>query len=81
MARLTAILHRYTQGFVVQIAQGNACNRAHSVAQRCARWLLTTHDRVGRPDSFSSRKNFSVRCSECVGLVLARWPRLLEKVN
>lgn len=49
---LTAILHRYTQSFMVQIAQGSACNRAHSVAQRCARWLLTTHDRVGRPQQF-----------------------------
>jgi CRP-like cAMP-binding protein len=24
-----------------------ACNRLHPVEQRCARWLLTTHDRVG----------------------------------
>jgi CRP-like cAMP-binding protein len=55
---LTAILHLYTQAFVVQIAQGNACNRAHSIAQRCARWLLTTHDRVGRRERFFITQEF-----------------------
>ena len=55
---LTDILHRYTQSFMVQIAQGSACNRAHSVAQRCARWLLTTHDRVGRPQQFLITQEF-----------------------
>jgi CRP-like cAMP-binding protein len=55
---LTAILHLYTQAFVVQIAQGNACNRAHSIAQRCARWLLMTHDRVGRRQRFFITQEF-----------------------
>jgi CRP-like cAMP-binding protein len=45
---LTAILHLYTQILIVQIAQGNACNRAHSLKQRCARWLLMTQDRMGQ---------------------------------
>jgi CRP-like cAMP-binding protein len=55
---LTAILHLYTQAFVVQIAQGNACNRAHSIAQRCARWLLTIRDRVGRRQRFFITQEF-----------------------
>jgi CRP-like cAMP-binding protein len=55
---LTAILHLYTQAFVVQIAQGNACNRAHTIAQRCARWLLMTHDRVGRQQRFFITQEF-----------------------
>jgi CRP-like cAMP-binding protein len=55
---LTAILHLYTQAFVVQIAQGNACNSVHSIAQRCARWLLTTHDRVVRPERFFITQEF-----------------------
>src|SRR5688572_1795419 len=55
---LTAILHLYTQAFVVQIAQGNACNRAHSIEQRCARWLLITHDRVGRRQQFFITQEF-----------------------
>ena len=27
--------------------QGVACNALHSVEERCARWLLATHDRAG----------------------------------
>lgn len=42
----TRQLHRYTQSLLMQIAQGNACNRIHPAAERCARWLLLTHDRV-----------------------------------
>jgi CRP-like cAMP-binding protein len=43
---LQTALQRYTQALITQIAQNAACNRAHSVEQRCARWLLMTHDRV-----------------------------------
>jgi len=41
------VLHRYTQALLTQIAQSSGCNRRHNVQQRCARWLLLTHDRVG----------------------------------
>ena len=40
------LLLRYTQTLFNQMAQGMVCNRLHSIAQRCARWLLMTHDRV-----------------------------------
>ncbi|HEY7407187.1 MAG TPA: Crp/Fnr family transcriptional regulator [Gemmatimonadaceae bacterium] len=30
-----------------QTAQTVACNRRHELSERCARWLLMTHDRVG----------------------------------
>jgi CRP-like cAMP-binding protein len=40
------VLLRYTQAFLTQVAQTAACNGAHLVDQRCARWLLMTHDRV-----------------------------------
>ena len=40
------LLHRYTQALFVQISQSTACNRVHSLQERCARWLLLTHDRV-----------------------------------
>lgn len=43
---LHALLLRYTQAFLTQVAQTAACNGAHLVEQRCARWLLMTHDRV-----------------------------------
>src|SRR3954471_5109181 len=41
-----AVLMRYAQALMTQIAQGAACNRLHNLEQRCARWLLMTHDRV-----------------------------------
>jgi CRP-like cAMP-binding protein len=43
---LTQMLQVYTQALMVQISQGMACNGIHSIRQRCARWLLMTHDRV-----------------------------------
>lgn len=39
-------LLRYTLAFLTQVAQTAACNSAHFVKERCARWLLMTHDRV-----------------------------------
>jgi CRP-like cAMP-binding protein len=52
-----ALLHRYTQALMVQIAQSSACNRLHTDEQRCARWLLMTHDRVGA-DQFLLTQEF-----------------------
>lgn len=40
------MLLRYTQAFFIQVSQTAACNGAHLVEQRCARWLLMTHDRI-----------------------------------
>ncbi|HUS14446.1 MAG TPA: Crp/Fnr family transcriptional regulator [Chloroflexia bacterium] len=48
-APLRNLLGRYTQALFVQIAQSTACNRAHAVEARAARWLLQTADRVGAP--------------------------------
>lgn len=41
------LLERYMQWLVGQMAQTAACNRLHSLEQRCARWLLTAHDNAG----------------------------------
>lgn len=50
LAREAGVFHRlllrYTQAFLTQVSQTAACNAAHLVPQRCARWLLMTHDRV-----------------------------------
>ncbi|HEU5022709.1 MAG TPA: Crp/Fnr family transcriptional regulator [Bryobacteraceae bacterium] len=56
-ASLPRLLHRYTQALMIQISQGTACNRVHEIEQRCARWLLLTHDRVGA-DEFSLTQEF-----------------------
>ena len=54
---LVRVLNRYTQALFNQVAQTTACNRVHLVEQRCARWLLQTHDRVGS-DRFSLTQEF-----------------------
>ena len=43
---LSDLLHLYTQALLNQMAQSAACNRAHSIEQRCARWLLMCDDRM-----------------------------------
>ena len=42
---------------MVFAAQSSACNRLHSVEQRCSRWILHTHDRVGK-DEFHLTQEF-----------------------
>ena len=39
------LLLRYTQSLLLMTAQTAACNRAHTVSERLARWLLLSHDR------------------------------------
>jgi CRP-like cAMP-binding protein len=45
-ATLGDLLQRYAQALFEQVTQTAACNRLHALEQRCARWLLMTHDRV-----------------------------------
>jgi CRP-like cAMP-binding protein len=40
----------YAQASRLQAMQCTACNALHNVTQRCCRWLLQTHDRVGADD-------------------------------
>jgi CRP-like cAMP-binding protein len=44
---LAAIIKRYSGMMLALVAQSAACNRAHQVDERCARWLLMTHDQAG----------------------------------
>jgi len=57
-AGLGDALKRHTQALLTQVAQTVACNRMHSIEERCARWLLMTHDRVGRADQFPMTQEF-----------------------
>jgi len=54
---LARLLSRYTVAIYSLVAQSSGCNRKHSVDQRCARWLLHVHDRVGR-DQFELTQLF-----------------------
>ena len=56
-APLRALLLRYAQSYLSQVSQSSACNRAHSIEERCARWLLMTHDRVAA-DEFPLTQEF-----------------------
>jgi hypothetical protein len=40
------VLNRFLQAYVNMLGQLAACNGKHSIYERCARWLLLTHDRV-----------------------------------
>ena len=43
---LRALLGYYAVAMFALVAQSAACNRMHPMVERCARWLLMTHDRV-----------------------------------
>lgn len=44
------LINRYAQAFVASLMQSVACNALHPLERRCARWLLETHDRIGRDE-------------------------------
>ncbi|MGY3449274.1 Crp/Fnr family transcriptional regulator [Bradyrhizobium sp. USDA 4353] len=50
-------LMRYVMALLNQVAQSASCNRLHPVQERCARWLLQTHDRV-EGESFMLTQEF-----------------------
>ena len=54
---LHTLLLRYTQTLINQMSQTAACNRLHTVEQRCCRWLLMTRDRV-ESDEFLLTQEF-----------------------
>jgi CRP-like cAMP-binding protein len=54
---LTGLVLRYAQALLEQTSQSVACNRRHTVDERCARWLLMTCDRVGA-DQFPLTQEF-----------------------
>jgi CRP-like cAMP-binding protein len=59
-----ATLLRYALALMNQIAQCTSCNRLHEVQERCARWLLQTHDRVSG-DTFTLTQEFLAQMLGC----------------
>jgi CRP-like cAMP-binding protein len=51
------VMHQHLYALMRQILYGAACNRMHSMEERCARWLLMTHDRAGE-DTFPLTQEF-----------------------
>jgi CRP-like cAMP-binding protein len=52
-----AVVAGYLEAMIAQISLTAACNAVHVLEQRCARWLLQTHDRV-RADTFGLTQHF-----------------------
>jgi CRP-like cAMP-binding protein len=47
---LQALVSRYIEVLLATAMQNTACNALHAVPSRCAKWLLMTHDRIGRAE-------------------------------
>jgi CRP-like cAMP-binding protein len=54
------LVGRYTHVVIAQMMQAAACNVLHHVQQRCARWLLMTHDRMLEQDFVLSHEFLAV---------------------
>ncbi len=50
-AELRSLVQRYIHVSLQRLAQTAACNRLHSLEERCCRWLLIAHDNA-RTDTF-----------------------------
>lgn len=49
-AALTDLLARYADCMMAQIFQSIACNAAHSIEERAAKWIVAAVDRIGAND-------------------------------
>jgi CRP-like cAMP-binding protein len=54
---LYQLASRYANARLALVMQSAACNGLHAAHERCARWLLHTHDRVGK-DTFALTQEF-----------------------
>lgn len=57
---LQDVIGRYAQMKFREVVQTAACNAVHLVQQRCARWLLMTHDRMHGRDFHLSHEFLAV---------------------
>jgi CRP-like cAMP-binding protein len=56
-ASLKDVMLRYVLAVITQISQNAACNQLHAINTRCARWLLTAHDRAAT-NSFTLTQDY-----------------------
>jgi CRP-like cAMP-binding protein len=56
---LHELLQLYTQALLNQITHLSACNRLHSLKQRCCRWLLGTTDKTGSQELMLTQESLS----------------------
>jgi CRP-like cAMP-binding protein len=55
---LRDLLTRYSNALLIHTVRSTACNGVHTLDQRCARWILTTLDRVEPNERFSITHDF-----------------------
>jgi CRP-like cAMP-binding protein len=55
--KLQDLIYGYLEAFFAQASLSAACNAVHHLNERCARWLLMTHDRVDS-DTFDLKQEF-----------------------
>jgi hypothetical protein len=55
--RIQQMVHDHMYMLMRQILYCASCNRLHEMQERCARWLLMTHDRAGQ-DTFPLTQEF-----------------------
>jgi len=56
---LRALLLRYANALLIQIAQTAVCNKFHSVKSRFCRWLLMAQDRMGAASLHMTQETFA----------------------
>jgi CRP-like cAMP-binding protein len=54
---LQRLIHGYVEALFVQTSMSTLCINVHHLNERCARWLLQTHDRVDA-DTFELKQEF-----------------------
>ena len=72
------LIGQYAQLVTAQLMQSTACNATHNIEERCARWLLQTHDRVHGQVFQLSQEFLSVMLGvrrQSVGMVAATLQR------
>jgi CRP-like cAMP-binding protein len=55
---LRDLLSHYSNALLIHTMRSTACNGVHTLDQRCARWILTTLDRVEPSERFSITHDF-----------------------
>lgn len=59
-ASFRTAVHRYTEAAFNFMGQSIACNRVHSLRQRCAKWILLTHDRIAGDEFYLTHEFLAV---------------------
>lgn len=76
---LRELVDSHCHSFLETMIQSVACNRLHTFQERCARWLLSAHDRLGRVQ-FELKTRFLARAlgakNSEAGAVLVNLERL-----